>query len=115
MVPIAGDYDDLFSEHVQAEVGIKGTFRHFGLEVTIGTMQGDDTYTQRMESPGGDGMEMIDVPVDLNGELNSVKLTATLELNPLAGVKGHEKEFNAFVNAVKEKALKEFNVFAGME
>ena len=29
--------------------------------------------------------------------------------------KPNEKEFNAFVDAVKEKALKEFNVFAGME
>ena len=29
--------------------------------------------------------------------------------------KPNEKEFNAFVDAVKEKALKEFNMFAGME
>jgi len=29
--------------------------------------------------------------------------------------KPNEKEFNAFVDAVKERALKEFNVFAGME
>lgn len=29
--------------------------------------------------------------------------------------KPNEKEFKAFVDAVKEKALKEFNVFAGME
>jgi hypothetical protein len=71
---IAGDLEKAFDSEVHAEMGVKGTFDHFGLEGSLGTIR---------ESGGG--------------RITALKMTATFELNPLAGIKGHEKEGSLYL------------------
>jgi hypothetical protein len=99
--PLGGDWDDLFKEHAQFEVGMKGTFDHFGLEIALGTIRDTEDIVSRVlvPDPGGEPGDTIltDALLEVRGRIQAVKVTATFELNPLAGTLGHEKEFNGYV------------------
>ena len=97
MVSIAGDYDDYFNESFQGGVGVKGTFGNFGLEGSLGVIRSREDYTFS-DVVDVDG-ELIDVSYesDMDATLGALRITGTFELNPLAGLTGHEKEGNAYL------------------
>ena len=100
----SGDIGDIFDDTamLQAEAGIKGTFGHFGLEIGLATIRGEDgtvSFTDMVEDDG-DGevptMSAVNRSVGVDAQINGFKVTGTYELNPLAGVTGHESEGNVY-------------------
>lgn len=99
----SGDLGDMFDDGVmlQAEGAVKGTFGPFGFEFSLGTIRDNDgtaTFTETVVEDVGEGTvtSSMNRSVGVNAQLSSVKLTGTYELNPLAGVPGHEKEGNLY-------------------
>ncbi len=90
---ISGDAADAFNGFLTGEVGLKGTFNHFGLEWSVGAM-GSNWYNDR--------------PKYFDPEATSgiMKVTGTYELNPLAGVPNRTDDMSAF-------DLKDANVYVG--
>ncbi|MGV6825877.1 MAG: hypothetical protein ACWA5Q_02765 [bacterium] len=81
----------------------------------------DDDIKVRIKTPFNEKNLSVSLAI-LNPEptINGSRLEfhSRVKCGPLLSLylnKPNEQEFNAFVEAVKEKALKEFNAFAGIE
>jgi hypothetical protein len=92
-----GDIGDMFDGMFQAEVGVKGTFEHFGLEFSLGTFRDDRGETSFIPMPADpEDPPLPERMAEIDAQMTMIRITGTFELNPLAGVKGHEKQGNAY-------------------
>ncbi len=74
-----------FDNAVQGEIGFKGTFNHLGFEVSLTGATAEETQDF--------GPDEKNRKLHLGG----LKLTATYEFNPLAGLKKHGGEPNVYL------------------
>jgi hypothetical protein len=82
---------DTYDYLLHGELGLKGTFRHFGLECSLGGMYEDES--ESFSDPALPNFEERERDVTMG----VIKLTGTYEFNPYAGLEGHEGEGNIYL------------------